>query len=55
MNIKKSSKPIKKTLRVGKPLQGRPSKKMMSLLTREIIAARKLKNDKDQLLANLNF
>ena len=28
---------------------------MMSLLTRERIAARKLKNDKEQLLANLNF
>ena len=28
---------------------------MMSLLARERIAARKLKNDKDQLLENLNF
>ena len=28
---------------------------MMSLYARELIAARKLKNDKDQLLENLNF
>ena len=53
--MKKSSKPIQKTLRVGKPTQGRPSNKMMSLLARERIAARKLKNDKEQLLENLNF
>ena len=55
INLKRSSKPIQKTPRIGKPRQGRPSLKMMCHLARERIAAKKLRNDRDQLLENLNF